>query len=434
MSHKGTDFSTIPHKGGNIAQTLMVVQTDAQPAQTDAQPLKAVKNENLLEALKAANKKILEAAAGKIVFSPAWVYLEEVSIFTRGTINMIQGRTGSHKSRLAERFCSLLLGHSGSEFVGFKKNGIGHGYCVIYIDTERNTGEDFAACVQRVREAAGYEPTDETRNFYPVSIKGIDRQQRLEAVRAWIEYVRADMVERGVGDWNLFVTLDVVTDCVRSFNNDGDSLALFDYIGNLCEEFGVTFLLVMHENPGSEKARGHTGTEAMNKSNCQLQIGFERRADGEDTDIIKLRFMKTRNSARPAPIYLQYDSSTRGLVVADPEDVKAAIGERVAKADLELVREFVERFFDDKGEANQKTLISALNAEFQCTDNTAKKRLEAIVSSKNGMTDKEGRAARLVCDAKPGKTTVYRLEPIEAEPVGLLVDNPAFVADDNDPF
>lgn len=424
MSHKGTDFSTVPHTGGNIASPLKVMQTDAQT-------LKAVKNENLLEALKAANKKILEAAAGKIVFSPAWVQLDEVPIFTRGTINMIQGRTGSHKSRLSEGFCSLMLGHGRGDFIGFSKNPAGIGYCVAYVDTERNTGEDFAACVQRIREKAGYDPTAETRNFYPVSIKGIDRQQRLEAVRAWIEHVRADMAARGVADWNLFVVLDVVTDCVRSFNNDGDSLALFDYVGNLCEEYGVTFLLVMHENPGSEKARGHTGTEAMNKSNCQLQIGFERRADGDDTDIIKLRFMKTRNSARPAPIYLQYDTATRGLIIADPEDVKAAIGERAAKADLELVREFVERFFDDKPEANQKTLVSALNAEFQCGDNTAKRRLEAIVLSKNGMTDAQGRHAKLVCDVKPGKPTVYRLEPINPEPEA---ENKTADDDDECPF
>lgn len=397
MITKVADLTQVPTQGGNIA-VLKVSPTS--PTQM---------REKLLQ----INAEILEAASGKIVFSPAWVYHEEVPIFSRGTINMVQGRTGSHKSRLAEGYCSLLLSSGKGDFIGFHKNNIGTGYCVAYVDTERNTREDFAACVQRIREKAGFEATATTNNFYPASIKTFDRTQRLEAVRDWIEYVRADMVTRGVGSWNLFVVLDVVTDCVRSFNNDSDSLALFDYVGNLCEEFGVTFLLVMHENPGSEKARGHTGTEAMNKSNCQLQIGFERRADGEDSDVIKVRFLKTRNSARPAPIYLQYDANTRGLIIADPEAVKDVIGERASKGDPELVREFVERFFDDRADVDQKTLVAGIIAEFQCSLNTAKSRLSEIVAKGNGMWNNEGKAAKLICEAAKGKPTVYRLEPIE---------------------
>jgi hypothetical protein len=111
----------------------------------------------------------------------------------------------------------------------------------------------------------------------------------------------------GYPDWNLLVILDVVTDCVKSFNNDADALSLFDYIGNLCEDHGTAFLLLLHENPGAgEKARGHVGTEALNKANTQIQIGYERKRKREDSQLIKLKFLKCRNGAKPSPVYFQF--------------------------------------------------------------------------------------------------------------------------------
>ena len=57
----------------------------------------------------------------------------------------------------------------------------------------------------------------------------------------------------------IFVLLDVVTDCISNFNDPVESMELFDYLGNLCENSGATFMLVIHQNPSSDKARGHTG-------------------------------------------------------------------------------------------------------------------------------------------------------------------------------
>lgn len=408
MNTKVTDFSNIPIKGGNIApqperETSLAIES--APASQGG---------TILDRLQKTHAAILEAAAGTIVFSPAWVSLGDVPIFTKGTLNIIQGKSGVHKSRLAEYIAGLLLSHGKGDVLGFTKHHIGTGYCVSYVDTERNTQEDFPAAVQRIRERAGFERTAQTKNFYPASIKQFDRGERLDAVRAWIEHVRSDMLRRGVSDWNLFVVLDVVTDCVRSFNHDADSLALFDYLGNLCEQFGVAFLLVLHENPGSEKARGHTGTEGMNKANTQLQIGYEKGRDGEDTDLIKLRFLKTRNSARPKPIYLQYSQSERGLVLADDEAVNEVMAERMRKAEPELLREYIERFFDERTEAEQSDLISGITAEFRCHVNTAKDRVKEIVLSGNGMTTAAGKPARLISEKK-GRNTVYRIEPKEED-------------------
>ncbi len=376
--------------------------------------LSKAKKENAdtkLQKLIESNQSINDAAAKPIVFSSPWVKIGDVPVIAKGTINLIQGKTGAHKSRLAEGFSALLLGHGVKEYAGFEKNGLGAGYCVAYVDTERNTQEDFPAAVQRIRELAGYQKTEHTRNFFPVSIKGFTREERLDATRSWIGHVREDMKTRGLEDWHLFVVLDVITDCVRSFNNDADTLALFDYIGNLTEDYGVSFLLVMHENPGTEKARGHTGTEAANKANTQLQIGYERDANGEETELIKVRFLKTRNAARPAPLYLQFSRATRGLVEADPELVAQVTGPKQKQGNLESIIEILEPAFDRTPSIEQKTLVELLENN-GVASRTALRRLQEIERSGTTMTDGQGRNSVLIADRTPGKPTIYRLEPI----------------------
>ena len=40
--------------------------------------------------------------------------------------------------------------------------------------------------------------------------------------------------------------------------------------------YDITFLCIIHENPYQEKARGHLGTELINKSSTALSINIEK--------------------------------------------------------------------------------------------------------------------------------------------------------------
>lgn len=372
----------------------------------------AAQKRQMLDRLKWNSDDLKIRAAGKIVFLPAWITLGDVPIISRGTINLIQGKAGAHKSRFAETLAALLLSDGRKDFLGFKRYRGAEGYCVGYVDTERNCLEDFPAAIQRIRTAAGYRPTEDTPNFYPVSIKQEAREDRLTAVRTWIDHIQEDMHGRGVGDWNLFVILDVVTDCARSFNNDSDSLLLFDYIGNLCEDTGAAFLLLLHENPGTEKARGHIGTEGLNKANSQIQIGYERKENGEDTELVKVKFLKTRNAAKPEPLYFQFSKAEGGLVAADKERVREVLSEKTKAGNLEIAAEAMERVMAGRGDIAKQDILLLLAAEAGISERTAERRINDLISSGYTLRDDQGRACTLIATRATGRATTYKLHLI----------------------
>jgi hypothetical protein len=374
---------------------------------------KALPPVTVLDFLISSYTNILKAAENEIIWTPAWISLEDAPIFSKGTINVIQGKAGVHKSRLAETLCSLLLSPTGKgDYLGFARYNLGVGYYVAYIDTERNTQEHYPAAVQRIRERAGLDKKADNGKFYPVSIKQVQRVERQEAVKTWIAYVRDLMGKKGVGDWGLFVVLDVVTDCVASFNREDETLALFDYLGDLCEVHKVTFLLIIHENPGSEKARGHTGTEAMNKADTQMQISYEAGGNGEDSDLIKIRFLKTRNAARPTPVYLQYSKDAGGLIKADHDMVNEHVKSRTKNNDMEPLIDKLTELFDRSDKVPRKELIASLIETFGWVENTVLTKVGKVADSKITILDKTGKKCHVVKTGDgPGKPVFYYLEP-----------------------
>ena len=358
---------------------------------------------NVLDDLLNIESKIFENAQKEIVFSEPLVKRGDVPILSRGTVNMIQGKYGSHKSRLAEFFMSLVLKKPGvnTDFLEFEKNTV-EAITGIYIDTERSLNEEVPFAIQNISEKAGYRRTEKPPNFRCTSIKLIARKERLEATKAYIEAVRQQ------DENHLFVVMDVITDCVRSFNDDSESLELVDYMGRLAEENDTTFLLVIHENPGNDKARGHTGTETTNKSGTTIQIGYLKDNSNNDTDVIKVTMKKVRRAKRPEPIYLTYDEQTRGLILADDELVKGALESKKKITVKDLEYELSKILITPM---NSKVLLENLSNRFACHANTIRSAIKEILGSGGKITGKDNVQYHL--QTSGGKGTNPKIYSIE---------------------
>lgn len=369
-------------------------------------------------------RQIAEIASKDVLMTPALFSLliddDCIPIILQGGLSLLQGKTGTHKSRKAENLCAAALSkwhkypHDTilnrylddtipNRYLGFVCNE----YCVcVYLDTERSVNDEFPLAVQRIREKAGFQKTEQVPHFFALSLSQFERGERLEVIGLYLAYVQ----EQAKGK-PIFVVIDVVTDCDETFNSDRGSMKMYDAFRQFSDMYNATFLLVIHENPFSEKARGHTGTEGSNKASTIMQIGFD--GDSDNSQLLKVRFLKTRHSARPKPLYLTYSQIEKGLVLADEALIKKETDEKTKDANIAYLREFLENFLKDEPKDGE-VVMSAVCEKFGREKRTMQDRIAEIIDEKQ-ILYKNG----VECFLEKGKNekdkrkTVLMLTPFE---------------------
>jgi hypothetical protein len=343
--------------------------------------------------------------AENISFSRPILKHGENAIVFPNTINVIQGQAGVHKSRVAETICSAILSKPDIEnHLGFSKNPLDY-FHLLYADTERNLKDQFPYALQQIVTKAGYNKEDPPANFSFISLLEIDRSERFMVLREFIEY------QRSITDYHLLIVLDVTTDCIMDFNKPEHTMQLIDLMNRAVNKSNCTFLCIIHENPGSEKARGHLGTEIMNKSSTVMQVGFVKQ-DSKATDLIELKFLKTRTTKRPASIYCKYSDTLKGLALADASEVSEKVNYRKQKSAAEDVAETLAVYFEGVESLSSSSLLEKLCKEFGSKNDAMRKRLTAIVMDEipiqiNGQTYK-------MIKVKHSREIYFKIVPIEA--------------------
>lgn len=322
------------------------------------------------------------------------------------TINVIQGQAGVHKSRLAEFICAAMLKRNGfnTELLGFKRENFDANYTVVYVDTERNLSEQFPYALQCIQLKAGYEKQDHPQNFQYTSLLEIPRKERFSVLDEYLKVLKRDTNN------SLFIVLDVSTDCIEDFNKVDKSSELIDLMNVAINEHDVVFLCLIHENPKSEKARGHFGTELMNKASTVMQVSYEKDSKQNDTDLIKVRYLKCRSTARHTPFFAKYSDEHKGLILASSDDIQEVMNGKKQKADLAVVCEYLEMYLGDGSSLSRRELLDKLTEELGASEKTIEDRLKEISINKMPLQNQNGVQCCLEKD-KSEKSMKYFLTP-----------------------
>lgn len=354
----------------------------------------------LIDKLLQNERTIANAAASEIVYSAPLITRDGLPIIRRGTINVIQGKQGSHKSRFAESFASLMVAAEGECLVnlGFDKIN-GELVTVAYVDTERTLKEELPAAIQAIMKNAGFAGSDSVGDFRYTSLKNIPRRRRLEALKEFVDHVRSE------SEHPLFVIIDVITDAVHNFNDPAESMQLFDFLGNLCDDYGATFLLVIHENPGTDKSRGHVGTEAINKASTVMQIGFEKGKNDELTKYLSLKFVKQRHAEKFSPIPISFCGETKSLKLAEGNLFVSLANQRDKKLTVENVVKELSSLTEPR--YKQQQLMTILKKQLNCSDNTIRARLTEVYASGVNIVNSNCAPCKLLINSAPGTATIY---------------------------
>jgi hypothetical protein len=312
-----------------------------------------VKKTENLEKILASREKIRKRSCETVTFSPPIISFDDVGIIYPNTINIIQGKKGVHKSRLTEVFCALMLCQDlNKKFLGMKRNAMSSSV-VLYVYTEKES---------------------EPPNLDFISLIDVPRQERFATLKEYIDTFRVKFQA-----YNLLIVFDVVTDCVEDFNNVRESLKFVDMLNETINNYNVTFLCVIHENPasGNDKGRGHLGTELNNKASQVMQIGFEKDNNNNDTDLIRIKFLHSRNTKRLEPIYIQYSEESKGLVLADTSFISEKLALKQSKANIGEVHKWMTENLIEP--MSKSEIIEKLKVVFGCEDRTLEKRLTDLI-------------------------------------------------------
>lgn len=365
-------------------------------------PTKVESAADKLQRLLASQQKIKENKGKPISFSQPILWQKDNPVFFPKTINVIQGKAGVHKSRLAETVCAALLKtpESNRDLLNFKTNILTR-YAVCYVDTERNLSDQLPYSLQQIQLKAGYGIDDHPYGFDYISLLEFAREERFDMLNIYLEHIRKQF------PMHLFIVLDVITDCVFNFNDTKDSMKLIDMMNQSINRYDVTFLCLIHENPGNtDKARGHLGTEILNKASTVMQIGFEKDAQNHNTDLIKVAYLKCRSSKKHEPFFVQYSDTEKGLILADLNTMQAAMDSRNQKASLDETIEFIGRILTEP--MSRADLIEKLCFEMDCKERTIEARLKAILLHKFQIPDANGIAKQL-CKRQENREVIYYL-------------------------
>ena len=142
------------------------------------------------------------------------------------------------------------------------------------------------------------------RRLYVANVRAHNVEKRREHIAQILEYAKGVKL----------VILDGIKDICNDFNNIAEVAATMDVVTRWALQYKVHILCVLHENPSSDKARGHLGTELYNKATEIINVKREE-------NFFRVTWEAIRESAGVEPLFFCI-----GDFPADvPVDVSVAI-------------------------------------------------------------------------------------------------------------
>lgn len=194
-------------------------------------------------------------AESNIVIPKSLIEYKGTKISMLGNFSAIIGAAKSKKSYLIMYLVGEALKGSNELFkFNFNKDKRE----IIYIDTEQSHYET-KLFVQNIKKIAGKKNT----NLKTINIRDFSAQERIEII--------TDIIQNS-SEASLIV-IDGVRDLVDSINNESAATQVNNYLLKWTKKYDKHIIVVIHTNKdGNEQARGHLGSEVVNKAETTILV------------------------------------------------------------------------------------------------------------------------------------------------------------------
>ena len=187
---------------------------------------------------------------------------EEFNILgTHGNFSLVKGKAKSKKSFFINMAIAAAVGKGllQNKLRSPLKDDFNQ---VLYFDTEQSKYHVQKA-VKRICTQTGFGIPS---NLNTYGLRKLNPSERLKLV----EYAIENTPNLG------FVVIDGIRDLITSINDEAEASYIASKLLKWTEEYNIHMVVVLHENPGSDKARGHIGTELMNKAETVIALQVDK--------------------------------------------------------------------------------------------------------------------------------------------------------------
>lgn len=180
----------------------------------------------------------------------------DTNIMSVGDISVIAGQPKSRKTFLVAAICAAFLSDDG--YLGLKTNNKGK---LLLIDTEQS--KPFVlTVVQRIYKILNWDINDPHDSEITVlTMRELNANERLKTMHEAICLYKPKLI-----------MLDGFADLLADTNSLEESTEKVSKLMLLSSKYNCHICSVLHTNPGSEKMRGHTGSELQRKSESVLLV------------------------------------------------------------------------------------------------------------------------------------------------------------------
>ncbi len=205
----------------------------------------------------------LEVKATDEIQPPEAAWIQEIEpqkpaiLGTLGNFSMIIGKAKAKKSFFLNIAVSAVLSEDRlmNQFKGCLPTGKRR---VLYFDTEQSRYHVHLALQRICRQIDVKEP--ENLNVYGLRSEAPDKRLQI------IEYAIYSTENLG------FVVIDGIKDLITSINDEAEATMIASKLLKWTEEQNIHIVTVLHQNKGDNNARGHIGSELVNKAETVLSV------------------------------------------------------------------------------------------------------------------------------------------------------------------
>lgn len=223
------------------------------------------------------------------------ISINDCVVSTAGNVTTIAGQSKAGKSGITGAIlagCMSATADSLEFDISFNSDSKG----LIHIDTEQSAYDHYRLNKQILSRAGLNKEPDW---YYSYNLRHLMPGELITATDLIF-----NEISRKHSGLHLAV-IDGIAEYVVSPNDDKESFGLVHFFANLSEKYQIPVVLILHYNPGSEKGRGHLGSQLERKSESYLSIS--KNTSDNSISVITAKLMRNASADDFGLIEFEYN-------------------------------------------------------------------------------------------------------------------------------